>query len=154
MNESRVASLDLFGHPQPQGRARPVFAEAAALHEVLAALRAHPRVCWAQRLNTGATRVGRRFVRFGFPGCPDVLGQLQDGRPLAVEVKGPRVRLRPDQKVVLIRVADAGGVAVVARSLRGVVAALGPLDMVVASPCADRGACGGVGLFGAPRYGA
>ncbi|MEI6025294.1 MAG: VRR-NUC domain-containing protein [Betaproteobacteria bacterium] len=154
MNESPALPLDLFGHPLPRGRARPVLAEAAALHEVLAALRAHPQVCWAERLNTGAARVGRRFVRFGFPGCPDVLGQLHDGRLLAVEVKGPRGRLRTEQKVVLTRVAAAGGVAFVARSLRDVVAALGPLDRVVASPCADRGACTSVGLFAASRCGA
>ena len=82
------------------------------------------------------------------------MSQLHDGRLLAVEVKGPRGRLRPEQKVVLTRVADAGGVAFVARSLCDVVAALGPLDGVVASPCVDHGACGGVGLFAAPRCGA
>lgn len=145
---------DLFGDPLPSVPRRPVLAEAGALVEVLKALRAHPAVAWVERMNTGAARLGRRFVRFGFPGCPDVLGQLHDGRLLAVEVKGPRGRLRPEQKVVLTRVADAGGVAFVARSLRDVVAALGPLDRVVASPSADHGACGGVGLFAAPRCGA
>ena len=145
---------DLFGDPLPSAPRRPVLAEAGALVEVLKALRVHPAVAWVERMNSGATKLGKRFVRFGFPGCPDVLGQLHDGRLLAVEVKGPRGRLRPEQKVVLTRVADAGGVAFVARSLRDVVAALGPLDRVVASPCADRGACGGVGLFAAPRCGA
>jgi hypothetical protein len=145
---------DLFGDPLPSAPRRPVLAEAAALLEVLQALRAHPAVAWVERMNTGAAKLGRRFVRFGFPGCPDVLGQLHDGRLLAVEVKGPRGRLRPEQKVVLTRVAAAGGVAFVARSLRDVVVALGPLDRVVASPCADRGACGSVGLFAASRCGA
>lgn len=154
MNESPVLPLDLFGHPLPRVRARPVLAEGAAMVEVMRALRAHPAVAWVERMNSGATKLGKRIVRFGFPGCPDVLGQLHDGRLLAVEVKGPRGRLRPEQKVVLTRVADAGGVAFVARSLRDVVAALGPLDRVVASPCADRCAGGGVGLFAAPRCGA
>lgn len=79
------------------------------------------------------------------------VSQHQDGRLLAVKVKGPRCRLRPEQKVVLNRVADAGGVAFVAHSLRDVVVALGPLDRIVASPYADRGACGSVGLFAASR---
>ena len=82
------------------------------------------------------------------------VSQLHDGRLLAVEVKGPHGRLRPEQKVVLTRVAAAGGVAFVARSLRDVVVALGPLDRVVALQCADRGACGSVGLFAASRCGA
>jgi hypothetical protein len=145
---------DLFGDPLPSAPRRPVLAEAGALLEVLQALRAHPAVAWVERMNTGAAKLGRRFVRFGFPGCPDVLGQLHDGRLLAVEVKGPRGRLRPEQKVVLNRVAAAGGVAFVARSLRDVVMALGPLDRVVALQCADRGACGSVCLFAASRCGA
>jgi hypothetical protein len=128
-----------------------VLAEAGALVEVLKALRAHPAVAWVERMNTGAAKLGRRFVRFGFPGCPDVLGQLHDGRLLAVEVKAPRGRLRPEQKVVLDRVSDAGGVAFVARSLRDVVAALGPLDGAGGQARADRTSCVDVGMLAAPR---
>ena len=149
-----MADIDLLGDAVTPVRAKPTLAEAGALVEVLKALRAHPAVAWVERMNSGAAKLGRRFVRFGFPGCPDVLGQLHDGQLLPVEVKGPRGRMRLEQRVVLTRVADAGGVAFVARSLRDVVAALGPLDRVVASPCAARGACGGVGLFAAPRCGA
>lgn len=77
---------DLFGLEQqtPRTNDRP---EAAALHEVLKALHAHPAVAWAERMNSGAVRVGGRFIRFGWPGCPDLLGQLKDGRLLGVEVK-------------------------------------------------------------------
>jgi len=139
--DSMMTTVDLFGAPLRAPPRRLALAEAGALTEVLKALRAHPAVAWAERMNTGAAKVGERFVRFGFPGCPDVLGQLHDGRLLAVEVKGPRGRLRPEQKVVLARVADAGGVAFVARSLRDVVAALGPLDGGGLPAPADRGAC-------------
>jgi len=101
--------------------------EAAALHEVLMALRAHPAVSWCERMNTGAARIGNRFVKFGFTGCPDVLGQLNDGRLLGVEVKGPLGKLRTEQAFMLERIAGAGGVAFVARDCRDVFTALGPL---------------------------
>jgi len=94
--------------------------EAAALCEVLKALRAHPAVSWCERINTGAARVGGRFIRFGFTGCPDVLGQLTDGRLLGVEVKAPKGRVRPEQAVMLARITGGGGVAFVARDCRDV----------------------------------
>lgn len=51
------------------------------------------------RPEIGAARIGSRFVRFGFKGCPDVLGQLKDGRLLGVEVKTKTRKLRPEQKL-------------------------------------------------------
>lgn len=122
-----AADTDLLGHEiQTPSRTndRP---EAAALAEVLQALRAHPAVAWAERQNTGAAKVGGRFIRFGWPGCPDVLGQLRDGRLLGVEVKAPKGRLRPEQAVFLARIRDAQGVAFVARDCRDVLRELGPL---------------------------
>jgi hypothetical protein len=110
---------DLFGLEQsnPRTNNRP---EAAALVEVLKALRTHPAVAWAERMNSGAAKVGNRFIRFGWPGCPDVLGQLKDGRLLGVEVKAPTGRLRTEQAVFLERIKQAGGVAFVARNCRDV----------------------------------
>jgi hypothetical protein len=99
--------------------------EAAALVEVLQALRTHPAVAWCERMNSGAVRMGARFVRFGWPGCPDVLGQLKDGRLLGVEVKGPTGKLRPAQAGLLERIRSAGGVAFMARDCRDVIRALG-----------------------------
>ena len=92
-------SADLFGLEQstPRTNSRP---EAAAL-------------------------VGNRFIRFGWPGCPDVLGQLKDGRLLGVEVKAQAGRLRPEQALFLERIRCAGGVAFVARDCRDVLRALG-----------------------------
>ncbi len=105
--------VDLFGMEAPTKRTndRP---EAAALVEVLKALKAHPAVCWVERMNTGAARIGNRFIRFGFTGCPDVLGQLRDGRLLGVEVKAPKGKLRPEQAFMLERINGAGGLAFVA----------------------------------------
>ncbi len=111
--------LDLFGLEQQPKRTNDK-PEAAALCEVLKALRASPMVAWAERMNSGATRIGARWVKFGFVGCPDVLGQLRDGRMLGVEVKSPTGKLRPEQAVFLERIRGAGGVSFVARDLRDV----------------------------------
>ena len=89
--------------------------EAAALVEVLKALSAHPAVAWCERMNSGAVRIGKRFVRFGWKGCPDVMGQLRDGRLLGVEVKSAKGKLRPEQTIFLERIHRAGGVAFMAR---------------------------------------
>ena len=119
-----AADTDLLGDEiqTPRTNSRP---EAAALVEVLKALRTHPAVAWAERMNTGAARVGSRFIRFGWPGCPDVLGQLKDGRLLGVEVKAQAGRLRPEQALFLERIRCAGGVAFVARDCRDVLRTLG-----------------------------
>lgn len=110
---------DLFGLELPAKRSysKP---EAAALAEVLKALRAHPAVAWCERQNSGAAKVGNRFIRFGWPGCPDVLGQMKDGRLLGVEVKSRTGRPSPEQSVFLERIRAAGGVAFVARDCRDV----------------------------------
>ena len=103
--------------------------EAAALVEVLMALTAHPAVAWCERMNSGAVKIGSRFVRFGWKGCPDVLGQLKDGRLLGVEVKAPKGKLRPEQTVFLDRIRCAGGVAFIARDYRDVMRELENLEL-------------------------
>lgn len=120
-------AADLFGLEQVPPRILDR-KEAAALLEVLQALRTHPAVAWAMRMNSGAARMGARFVRFGWPGCPDVLGQLKDGRLLGCEVKGPTGRLRPAQVVFLERIRAAGGVAFTARDCRDVLRELQALE--------------------------
>jgi hypothetical protein len=119
---------DLFGmatSPTKRTNDRP---EAAALVEVLKALKAHPAVSWCERMNSGAARVGGRFIRFGFTGCPDVLGMLTDGRLLGVEVKGPTGKLRTEQAFMLECINGAGGVAFMARDCRDVIRELGPFN--------------------------
>lgn len=114
------AALDLFGNesaPTARINDRP---EAAALVEVLQALRGNPAVAWCERQNTGAAKVGGRFVRFGWRGCSDVIGMLKDGRLLAVECKAKNGRLRPEQKEFLSLVRRFGGVAFVAHDCRDV----------------------------------
>jgi hypothetical protein len=117
--KSFSAGVDLFGLAQTPKRHndRP---ESAALIEVLRAIKAHPLVAWAERMNSGCASIGARFVRFGWPGAPDVVGQLRDGRFLGVEVKAKAGRLRPEQAIFLERINGAGGVGFVAHDLRDV----------------------------------
>lgn len=119
-----VIEADLFGDeitPLARKNNRP---EAAALAEVLKAISAHPAVAWCERMNSGAVKIGSRFVRFGWVGCPDVLGQLRDGRLIGVEVKAAKGKLRPEQAVFLERIRLAGGVAFMARDCRDVMRGL------------------------------
>lgn len=89
------------------------------LQAVLHLCRIHPAVYWVARINSGAFKVEGRYVRFGFPGCSDILGQLRDGRMLAIETKTPKGRLTADQDEFLRKVGHKG-VSVVARSVEDV----------------------------------
>ena len=90
----KLPEHDLLGHattPPKRTNDRP---EANALAEVLRALRAHSSVAWAERQNTGCAKVEGRFIRFGWPGCPDVLEQMKDvqrswqgGQPLPLSLE-------------------------------------------------------------------
>ena len=125
MIDSFSGATDLLGDtiaPTKRTNSKP---EAAAQCEVLKALRASPLVAWAERQNSGAAKVGNRFIRFGWPGCPDILGQLRDGRFLGCEVKAAKGKLRPEQSLFLARINQAGGLGFVARNCRDVFNALG-----------------------------
>lgn len=103
---------------------RPEPKEADVQNAILRALKVHPAVVWAQRMNSGATVVGegkaRRFIRFGFKGCPDIIGQLVSGQPIYIEVKRPSGRVDPDQQAFLDKAAKYKAVALVARSVNDV----------------------------------
>ena len=88
----------------------------------LLALRGIPH--WRQ--NTGATTVGRRFIRFGVKGASDILAVLPpNGRMLAVECKRPKGgRLSEDQAAFLANVRDAGGIALVVNNVSVLIRAL------------------------------
>ena len=105
----------------PKKNKRP---EAAALMEVLKALRNHSAVAWCERQNSGAAKVGGRFIRFGWRGCSDIIGQLKDGRLLACEVKAPKGKLNEEQQIFINQVNHAGGVAFMACNYKDVQEAL------------------------------
>lgn len=64
------------------------------------------------------TPTGLRFGKNPFPqpGVPDILA-WQNGRSMAIEVKSPGGRLRPEQARWLDRFQKEGGTALVARSI-------------------------------------
>lgn len=93
---------------------------------VLTYLRVHPAVEWAERINSGAAMIKGQFIRFGFKGCSDIIGQLRrsaGGVFLAVETKA-KEDLTDDQRAFLDMVGGAGGFVAVPRSVDDVAAAL------------------------------
>lgn len=112
--------VDLPPESRPRQRRTTRTPEAAVIREVASFLRRHPRVAWAARINTGVARYGKhneRFVRFGAVGMSDFIGQMTDGRFLAVECKAPDGKLSDEQADFLARVKAYHGVAIVARSV-------------------------------------
>lgn len=82
---------------------------------VLAYLRAHPAVAFAGRLNSGSAQLqdGRPiwFHTLG-NGAPDIVGAMRKGCAwLAIEVKRPGSKPRPEQVAWLQAISDAGGCA-------------------------------------------
>lgn len=88
--------------------------ESEVMPAVLKTLQFHPRVAWAYRFNTGAMEIDGRYISFAFKGCADILGQMKDGRFLAVECKRPGKRATSDQAAFLETVNRNGGVGFVA----------------------------------------
>lgn len=99
--------------------------ESDVLKAVLLALRINPRVAWCERMSVGAYKIEDRFVRFGFKGCSDIIGQLKTGEFLAVEVKRRNGTVTEAQAEFLGKVERAGGMAFVARDVADVIARLG-----------------------------
>lgn len=83
------------------------------------------RRIWGMRINVGAMAVGKRFLRFGIPGCADIfaLYPVYDGRgftPVWVEVKSNIGRLSELQKSFQMDVVQRGHQYLVARSVEDV----------------------------------
>lgn len=89
---------------------------------ILEMLELDHRVIWSARMNSGATMFEdkngkRRFVHFGFTGCPDIIGQLAGGQLLALEVKKQNGRIRPEQRFFIDQARNAGACAGIVRSV-------------------------------------
>lgn len=107
---------------KPASERKPSTApEADILKAILKLLSLHPSVAWARRMNSGAFQIGpgpsARWFRAGFVGCSDILGQMRDGRLLAIEVKAARGKVSDEQQRFIDVVRQHGGVAGVARSV-------------------------------------
>ena len=97
--------------------------EAELLRQILLAIGSRPDVrLW--RKNVGAAMSGGRFIRFGTPGAADLLGLLQGGRFLAIEVKSATGRLTPEQRAWGEMVQRFGGTYLVVRSVEEAVSAV------------------------------
>jgi hypothetical protein len=83
------------------------------------------------RNNTGVTRIGKRFIRFGYPGSSDWLGICPDGRFLAVECKRPRDgRLTAKQRDFLDCINRYGGVAIVVTGVNSLMTNLKEAEVI------------------------
>ena len=103
--------------------------KADSLAEVLQALRTDNAVAWVRRQNTGAAKVGGRFIKLGWAGCTDLLGMMKDGRLLAVECKRPKGgKLSTEQAHFIAMVNQFGGCAFIATSAIDVFKNLGDLN--------------------------
>jgi hypothetical protein len=114
---------------QPFRLTRPEPLEQQIQRLVLIALCRHPRVAWANRVNSGVFRPQRKdgstgYVRAGFVGLSDIIGQLKTGEFLACEVKRRDKAPTEPQEAFLERVRASGGVAFIARSIDDVFEAL------------------------------
>ncbi len=99
--------------------------ESALLARILLALGRDPR-CLIWRMNTGALPDQHgRMVRFGVPGCADILGILRpSGRFLAIEAKAPGGKQSAQQKLFQTAVMNAGGVYLLVYSVEDALAGI------------------------------
>lgn len=82
--------------------------------------------CLAWRNNTGAIKVGDRFLKFGSKGSADVLGVWAPaGRFIAVETKSTKGAQSISQKKWQARFEMCGGLYVLAKTIAPLEAALG-----------------------------
>lgn len=78
------------------------------------------RGIFAWRQNTGAAKIGGRYVRFGIKGQPDILGIMPDGRFLGIECKRPSGGKQSEsQKWFQSQILANNGVYLLVRSVAG-----------------------------------
>jgi len=103
---------------RPTDSMRRGLTESKIVSACLAYLNRSRTIAWAIRMNVGAaTDSTGRLVRFGFPGLSDIIGQLSDGRFLAIEVKMPGKKPTDHQQNFLTRVEKYNGVAYTVHSV-------------------------------------
>jgi hypothetical protein len=114
--------------------------EAHTQAAILVAWGAHPRVrVWRQNTGVGWFANGEPArkddpgaypVKFGVPGCPDILGVIgPEGRFLGIEAKAPNGVQSDDQKRFQRVFTALGGVYILARSVADVDRALAEIGL-------------------------
>lgn len=125
LTESDLAVLEARQHRRAAAPLIMPPLEAAVLPGVLTLLQMHPAVAWAERMNRGGFWRGEQYVNFGFPGMPDITGQMKrTGARLEVEVKRPGKKPTKEQAAHLALVRSHGGVAFWCDSIDGALAEL------------------------------
>lgn len=113
--QATAVLVEAFASKKKRRRLNP---ETGLTSAVLQLLALHREVAWSERINSGATLIGTRFIRFGFTGCADVIGQMKrQGAFLAIETKSKGKYPTKEQRAFLEKVAQAGGCSGVARSV-------------------------------------
>lgn len=133
-NHYRLLYGDGQAIPMPEKRERkPADPNAPPLErDVLKAvwkyLAHHPRVAWVTRINSGHLVLdGTRHVHMNYKrGMSDLIGQMKDGRFIAVECKREGENLMDHQRDFLNEVLKNNGVAFVARSVDDAIAGIRP----------------------------
>lgn len=119
-------------------------AETPIVKEIRDALDCVPAVVWIERVQSGKVQVRRGWMQLAREGTADLVGELDNGISLTIEVKCPGEHTTPAQDMRLARSRRAGGCAFVAHSAdealreilafqRGGVAALSPLPAEIAA---------------------
>lgn len=72
---------------------------------------------YAWRMNVGGVKYGDQYVKFGFKGLSDIIGILENGRFLAIEVKSKTGKQTDDQRFFQDQIEGMGGLYILARSL-------------------------------------
>jgi hypothetical protein len=125
-NHAAWKAREAASDPPPLKLTPTEIPESVVLKSVLAALLRHPKVARAWRVNSGAGHLVYRnggasqFIRFGFPGAPDLHGVMNDGRALFVECKRAGGHLTDDQDKFLNDMRRVGAVAFMATSVEDV----------------------------------
>jgi len=88
--------------------------EAQVLHDCLKSL--HSLEVFAWRNNTGTLWTNGQPVSFGYPGSPDIIGVLPNGRFLGVECKSATGRQSAKQKKFEAKLGTNKGLYILARS--------------------------------------
>lgn len=88
-----------------------------AVKEYLDVMERLGRVVWWTRMQSGALKIGSRYIRMSREGTPDIHGLLKGGRPFYIEVKGSDGKASPGQLEVLGKLREAGALAFIAHDV-------------------------------------
>lgn len=90
-------------------------------NSILEYLHAKGIFCWKEHSGGIMIDGGKRYMPIGLRGKSDILGILNDGRFLAVEVKRKTGVVSAEQKIFIDNINNRGGLAFIATSIDDVI---------------------------------